>query len=205
MASLLPPSIVKLIEAFATLPGIGPKTAQRLVFHLLRSDKTKTRRIADASAHLFEGLDVCQNCTMLAVTELCPICASLQRDHSVICVVAHSYDVVALEEAGQFTGVYHVLGGELSPLDGIGPDELTISALMQRAEQQDPPVREIILATNPTLEGEATALYIAKLLQGTSHLVTRIARGIPVGGDLEYANTLTLGNAMHDRMPFSSQ
>jgi recombination protein RecR len=141
---------------------------------------------------------------MLSAGPECPLCGSIQREKDIICVVSQSYDVVAIEESGQFKGLYHVLGGELSPLDGIGPEDLTIDALESRIRSGEPSIREVILATNPTLEGEATALYLAKLLHSSGVLVTRIARGIPVGGDLEYANSLTLGNAMADRSVFDS-
>lgn len=199
---LLPRSIQDLIEAFALLPGIGPKTAQRLTFYLLRADKQKAHRLSDAAGKLFNNLQYCAVCSNFTEISECPICLDPQRDKTKICIVSEPLDIVALEKSGQYKGLYHVLHGVLSPLEGIGPEHLTIDALLQRVAAQKAVLKEVIFATNPTLEGEATAMYIAKLLKPYSIHLTRIARGLPVGGDLEYADTMTLVNAIQDRKKF---
>ncbi|MEI6222374.1 MAG: recombination mediator RecR [bacterium] len=199
--SLIPQPIQRLIEAFEQLPGVGPKTAQRLVFYLLRTDRKKTEILANAAGRLFDTLRFCKVCNNFSEHEVCGICSNPQRDTGVLCVVSEAFDVVAIEKMGQFRGVYHVLQGVLSPLEGIGPEVLTISQLVERVREQEQ-LREIIFATNPTLEGEATAMYIARLLKSSTVKMTRIARGLPTGGDLEYADTLTLLNAMDGRKEF---
>lgn len=196
---LLPDPIQNLITAFERLPGIGPKSASRLAFHLLRAPEDTSTLLAEALVALKSQTAFCPECfnIMLAGRELCEICASLQRDNAVICVVEEPLDVLALERVGAFKGKYHVLHGVLSPIEGIGPDDIKIKALLGRVARGD--VTEIILATNPSMEGDATALYLRQQLQQFGVHVTRLARGLPAGGDLEYADQNTLLRALSGR------
>jgi recombination protein RecR len=194
--------VARLIEAFTRLPGIGPKTAQRLTYHLLRSPEGEARALATALLAVKEQVVFCTSCFNISTGPLCPICLDPDRDPSRLCVVEEPLDVLALERTSVFHGRYHVLQGAISPMDGIGPDRLRVRELLERvaaAETGGLPFSEVILATNPTLEGEATALYLAERLAGHVGIVTRIARGIPVGGDLEYADEVTLVRAMQGR------
>jgi recombination protein RecR len=194
--------ISKLIDAFGALPGIGPKTASRLAYFLLRADASVALNLAHALEELKAKTLFCSTCFNIADRDPCPICADLQRDHSVICVIEEPLDVQAIERTREFAGVYHVLHGAISPIEGVGPDDLKIGELLRRIQQAEAatPVKEILLATNPKLEGEATAMYIARLIKPLGIRVTRIARGLPVGGDLEYADEVTLGRALSGRM-----
>jgi recombination protein RecR len=200
--SVLVEPVARLIEAFARLPGIGPKTAQRLTYHLLRSPEGEARALAEALVAVKEQVVFCETCFNISTGPRCPICLDAARDAARLCVVEDALDVLALERTSAFHGRYHVLQGAISPMDGIGPDRLRIRELLDRvsaAEARGEPFAEVILATNPTLEGEATALYLAERLTGHVGSVTRIARGIPVGGDLEYADEVTLVRAMQGR------
>lgn len=190
-------AIDDLASELARLPGIGRKTALRLTYHLLRQPTAQTRRLAEALVTLGERVRPCARCFNLTEEELCAICRDQRRDPAVICVVEQASDISAIERAGEYRGVYHVLGGRLSPLDGVGPDDLTVDALVRRLS--DGGVREVILATNPSLEGEATALYVQGQIANRGAAVSRIARGLPVGGDLEYADGVTIAQALAAR------
>ena len=190
--------LAKLIEHFRALPGIGNKTAVRLAYHVLDMDKEKAQALAGAIVEAKEKIGYCKVCFNLTDKDPCYICSSEARDHSVICVVEPPQDVVAMERMRDFKGVYHVLHGALSPLEGIGPENLRIKELLNRLYGDE--VKEVIMATNPNVEGEATAMYIAKLLKPVGIKVTRIAHGLPVGGDLEYADEVTLARAMENRI-----
>jgi recombination protein RecR len=194
--------VARLVEAFARLPGIGPKTAQRLTYHLLRAPDAEARQLAAALIAVRDEVVFCERCFNISDAPLCPICRDPGRDARRICVVEEPLDVLALERTGELKGVYHVLHGAISPIDGIGPDRLRIRELLDRvdaAAREGEPVEEVILATNPTLEGEATAMYLAERLVPAVGSVTRIARGLPVGGDLEYADEVTLIRALQGR------
>jgi recombination protein RecR len=200
--ALLIEPVARLIEAFARLPGIGPKTAQRLTYHLLRAPDAEARTLADALVAVRDEVVFCEQCFNISDAALCPICRDAGRDKTRLCVVEEPLDVLALERTGEFKGLYHVLHGAISPIDGVGPERLKIRELLQRADtaQRDgAPLVEVIIATNPTLEGEATAMYLAERLEGVVGLVSRIARGLPVGGDLEYADEVTLIRALQGR------
>ena len=186
-----------LTAELARLPGIGRKTAQRLVFHLLRQPPEQSRRLAESLVSLVERVRSCDRCRNFTESPLCAICADPRRDGQLICVVEEASDIASIERSSEFRGVYHVLGGRLSPLDGVGPDDLAIDALLARLAPEG--IREVILATNPSLEGEATALYIQRQLASHQVRVTRIARGLPVGGDLEYADGVTIAQALSAR------
>ena len=190
-------AIDDLTGELARLPGIGRKTAQRLTYHLLKQPPEQSRRLAEALATLAEKVRPCDRCFNLTEETLCLICRDPRRDPALICVVEEAADIGAIERAGEFRGQYHVLGGRLSPLDGVTPDDLTIPQLVHRVATGD--VREVIVATNPSLEGEATALYVQRQLVQYSVSVTRIARGLPVGGDLEYADGVTIAQALSAR------
>jgi recombination protein RecR len=190
--------IDRLTDELARLPGIGRKTAQRLTYHLLKTPAADVTRLAEALVRLTREVRACAACGNYTEAELCPICASPRRDRSVICVVEQASDIGAIERAGEYRGLYHVLGGRLSPLDGIGPGELNVASLLDRVRETGA-VREVVLATNPSVEGEATALYLHKLLTPLEIRVTRIARGLPIGGDLEYADGVTIAEALHSR------
>ena len=189
--------LAKLIEHFRALPGIGSKTAVRLAYHVLDMDAVQARALAEAIIEAKEKIGYCNTCFNLSDRNPCQICASDARDHSVICVVEQPQDVAAMERMREFKGVYHVLHGALSPLEGVGPEDIRIKELLNRLYDSD--VKEVIMATNPNVEGEATAMYIAKLLKPAGIKVTRIAHGLPVGGDLEYADEVTLSKAMENR------
>ncbi|MDL2335053.1 MAG: recombination mediator RecR [Chloroflexota bacterium] len=204
MATLIEP-VARLIEALSRLPGVGPKTAQRLTYHLLRAPEAEARQLAAALVAVRDEVVYCETCFNISTGPQCPICADPSRDHSRICVVEEPLDVLALERTGAFRGRYHVLHGAISPMDGIGPDRLRVRELLDRAAERSragEPYEEVVLATNPTLEGEATAMYLAERLAGEVGSITRIARGIPVGGDLEYADEVTLIRAMQGRRAF---
>lgn len=190
-------AIDELTAELARLPGIGRKTAQRLVFHLLRQPHDQSRRLADALVAMVDRVRTCDRCRNLTESPLCAICADPRRDAHTVCVVEEASDIASIERAGEFRGLYHVLGGRLSPLDGVGPGDLSIDALMGRVGAEA--VQEVILATNPSLEGEATALYVQRQLAASGVRVTRIARGLPVGGDLEYADGVTIAQALSAR------
>ncbi|MBA3671293.1 MAG: recombination protein RecR [Gemmatimonadaceae bacterium] len=190
-------AIDELTGELAKLPGIGRKTAQRLTYHLLKQPPEQSRRLAEALRVLAEKIRPCERCYNLTEEPLCGICRDPRRDPALICVVEEAADIGAIERAGEFRGHYHVLGGRLSPLDGITPDDLTIVPLVARVAEGG--VREVILATNPSLEGEATALYVQRQLVAHELSVTRIARGLPVGGDLEYADGGTIAQALSAR------
>jgi len=209
---LLAEPVSNLIEAFSQLPGIGPKTASRLTYFLLRNDESIALKLAHALEELKSGTLFCSVCHNIADRDPCPVCDNPQRDHAVICVVEEPLDVQAIERTHEYHGTYHVLHGSISPVDGIGPDDLKIAELLQRiqrglasepaaeeGEDAATPVEEILMATNPNLEGEATAMYIARLVKPLGIRVTRLARGLPVGGDLEYADEVTLGRALSGR------
>jgi len=197
----LPSSIQKTIDAFASLPGIGPKSAQRLAFYLLRRDHKVSEDIGAAIAGLKQGISICPECQNISEGEKCLICSDLSRDRSQICVVEEPLDVLALEKSGFYKGLYHVLHGAISPVDGLGPDDLKIKELIARLGTGDE-IKEIILATNPNTEGEATAMYIQRLIASFGIMTTRIARGIPFGGDIEYADELTLSKALEGRKSY---
>jgi recombination protein RecR len=183
----------------ARLPGIGRKTALRLTYHLLKQPPEQSRRLADALRTLSDKVRPCSRCFNLTEEELCVICRDPRRDSALICVVEEAADIGAIERAGEYRGHFHVLGGRLSPLDGVTPDDLTIPQLVQRIARTENGIREVILATNPSLEGEATALYVQRQLATFALSVTRIARGLPVGGDLEYADGVTIAQALSAR------
>ena len=192
-----PEPVARLIEALQRLPGIGPKTAQRLTFFLLKRPVDEVRELSEALTAMKERIGHRHVCFNVTDEDPCRICADPARDPRVLCVVEEPNDLLAMERTGEFRGRYHVLLGALSPLDGIGPEDLRIRELLSRLEAEE--VREIILATNPNVEGEATALYLAKLLRPLAVRITRIARGLPVGGDLEYADQVTLSKALEGR------
>jgi recombination protein RecR len=196
-------AIDDLATELSRLPGIGRKTALRLTYHLLRQPADQSRRLAQALLTLGERVRPCGRCFNLTEDELCSICRDPRRDASIICVVEQASDISAIERAGEYRGLYHVLGGRLSPLDGVGPDDLTVTALLERMAlgqgEGQTEVREVILATNPSLEGEATALFVQGQLAPRGVTVSRIARGLPVGGDLEYADGVTIAQALSAR------
>jgi len=190
------PSVENLIVQLARLPGIGRRTAQRLAFHILKASPEDALALADAIREVKERIGFCEECFNLAEGPLCPICEDARRDRTVICVVEDPSDVVAMERTAEFRGVYHVLGGALSPIDGVDPEDLRIGELEARVEADD--VRELVIATNPTMAGEATALYLADLLRGRAR-VTRLASGIPMGSDIEHSDELTLSRSLLNR------
>jgi recombination protein RecR len=189
--------IQDLIDELARLPGIGPKSAQRLAFYIVKAPTEDARRLAEALVAAKERVRFCRECFSVSEGELCRVCRDPGRDQTVICVVEESKDQAAVEKAGVIKGRYHVLGGAISPLEGIGPDDLRVQELLDRVERDG--VQEVILATNPNLEGNATAMYVAALLRPSGVKVTRLASGLPVGGDLEYADEVTLGQALEGR------
>lgn len=197
-SDILPESVNNLIEEFAKLPSIGPKTAERLVFYLLKSDDSKS--LGEAALKLKEGIVLCAVCQNFSTDRVCRICSNPNRSDSLICVVSAPLDIVAIEKTGLYKGKYHVLHGVISPIDGIGPDDLKIQSLLDRVEKTKP--EEVILATNPNLEGETTALYILRQLSDSGTTVTKLAHGLPIGGDLEYADQITLGRALDNRQGF---
>jgi recombination protein RecR len=197
MSAVIPDSVTQLIEAFAQLPGIGPKTASRLTFYLLRRPADQAETLADALRDLKQKTVFCSSCFNITENSPCAVCSDSGRDRSIICVVEEPLDVLAIDRTGEYRGLYHVLHGAISPVEGIGPDELRINQLLSRLRTE--PTEEVLIATNPNLEGEATAMYLARLLQPLDVRVTRLARGLPVGGDLEYADAVTLGRALEGR------
>ncbi|MDP8904263.1 MAG: recombination mediator RecR [Chloroflexota bacterium] len=205
MSASLPEPVVRLIEALSRLPGVGPKTAQRLTYHLLRAPEAEARSLAAALTAVRDEIVYCSTCFNIASQPVCAICLDPARDDDRLCVVEEPLDVLALERTRAFGGRYHVLHGAISPMDGIGPDRLRIGALLERVTRRAAdgnPYAEVVLATNPTLEGEATAMYLAERLADHARSITRIARGIPVGGDLEYADEVTLVRALQGRREF---
>ena len=201
--SVLPKSIQNLINEFAKLPGIGPKSASRLTFYLLKQSNLDLQSFAGAVSNLLTDLRYCSRCYNMAETDPCKICSDPKRDQRLICVVEDPLDVVALDQIADFNGVYHVLGGVISPLDGVGPENLKIAQLLERLQGPEP--KEVVLTTNPSMEGEATAMYIAKQLKDPKYAhvkVTRIARGLPTGADLEYADEYTLSKALEGRREY---
>ena len=197
MASLYTPPVQTLIDELGRLPGVGPKSAQRIAFHLLKLPEADAERLAAAIRDAKARVRFCDRCFNVAESTLCPICADDRRDASMLCVVEESRDIVALERTGEFNGRYHVLMGCMTPLEGIGPDQLKMRELLLRLEPEG--VREVIICTNPNTEGEVTAMYLSKVLTPLGVTVTRLASGLPVGGDLEYADELTLGRAFEGR------
>jgi recombination protein RecR len=192
-----PESILRLIEELKKLPGIGGKSAQRLAFHILRASREDADRLCDAVRDVKDRVTYCSTCNNITDIDPCRFCSDESRDRSLICVIEEPQNVGAIEKTRDFKGIYHVLMGALSPLQGVGPDDLKIRGLVERVGQGT--VREVILATNPTVEGEATAIYLARLLKPLGVRVTRIAMGIPVGSDLEYADEITMGKSMEGR------
>lgn len=193
----MPEPVSRLIDEFSRLPGIGPKTASRLTFYLLRAPEDQSAALSQAVGELRERIVLCSQCLNITEQDPCAICADEGRDRSMICVVEEPLDVLAIERTGEYRGLYHVLHGAISPMEGIGPDELRIQELLARIQAGE--VEELLLATNPNLEGEATAMYLARLVSPLGLRVTRLARGLPVGGDLEYADAVTLTRALEGR------
>jgi recombination protein RecR len=191
------PSMQRLIEQLARLPGIGEKTAARLAFYILRADRGYAQALSDAVIGVKDDTKLCSGCFGFTEQDPCPICANPERKPTTVCVVEEPADMIAIERSGQFRGRYHVLHGTIAPLDGIGPDELKVRPLVDSL--RDGVVEEVVIATNPTAQGEATALYLAKLIKPLGVSVTRIAHGIPMGGDVEYADVITLGKALEGR------
>ena len=206
MSNFLPKSVRNLIEEFSRLPGIGPKSAQRLAMYLLHSPHNRLNSLGEAVLDLKKNVVFCDACWNISEASPCKICDHHERDKTVVCVVEDVLDTVALEKTRDYRGLYHVLHGALSPVDGVGPDQLKLGALFDRVKSSidgdGPTIEEVILATNPSLEGEATALYIQKHLQDFDVKITRIARGLPVGGDVEYADEVTLSRALEGRSAF---
>jgi recombination protein RecR len=197
--ALVPPALQKLIEALGTLPGVGPRTAERYAYFLVRNHPSKAASLASALSDLHSSIKYCpRTFALIAASEdVSPLYSDSRRDKTVVAVVAEPFDIVALEKTGQFNGTYHVLGGLVSPIDGVGPEQLHIRELVKRIEEDE--VQELILATNASVEGESTALYIQQQLEGTKVKITRLARGLPIGVDLEYADQITLGRALENR------
>ncbi|MGE0159352.1 MAG: recombination mediator RecR [Gemmatimonadales bacterium] len=191
--------IERLTGELSRLPGIGQKTALRLVHHLLKSSRDDTHRLARALVEVAEKIRPCRECGNFSEEELCEVCANPRRDRSLLCVVEEAYEVGAIERTGQFRGIFHVLGGRLSPLDGIGPEELSIAPLLRRVHDSGGEIREVIVATNASVEGEATAVYLEGQIRALGPRVTRLARGIPVGSDLEYVDGSTIAQALAGR------
>lgn len=198
--ALVSESVARLIEEFTKLPGVGKKSAERMAYHMLRVHKNEALALADAIRNVKENVRYCKDCYNLAEAELCGICQDARRDRGLLCIVEQPRDLMALEQAGVFHGLYHVLLGRIAPLEGVGPDQLTIDALVQRVREGN--FREIIMATNPTLEGDGTALHISNLLAEGSVAVTRLARGITTGSVLEFANKEILADALTGRQKF---
>ena len=189
--------VQELIDQLGRLPGVGPKSAQRIAFYLLKLPKEDAERLADAIVEVKAKISFCRRCWNVAEGELCEMCQDTRRDASIVCVVEEPRDIVAVEKTQEFHGLYHVLQGAISPIEGIGPEQLRVKELLTRVDTEG--IKEVILCTNPNLEGEATAMYLARLLKPLGLSVTRIASGLPVGGDLEYADELTLGRALEGR------
>jgi recombination protein RecR len=200
--SKLPSSLERLIRELSKLPGIGPKTAQRLAFYLLKKDRIDISNLSIAISQLKDGITFCSVCYNMAETDPCSICADPKRDHQLVCVVEEPLDALALDKTGTFKGTFHILGGVLNPLEGLGPDQLQIASLLERISREN--ITEIIVATNPSLEGETTAMHLSKVIKEKypEVKITRIARGLPMGGDLEYADDITLMRAMEGRREY---
>ncbi len=194
-----PAPVIRLIDEFSRLPGIGPKTASRLTFYLLRTPAERTQSLAEALQDLHVKVVFCSECFNIAETDPCAICSDENRDRSIVCVVEEPLDVLAIERTRDYHGLYHVLHGKIAPTEGIGPEDLKIVELMDRVHASELELKEIIIATNPNLEGEATARYIARQFDNTSVKITGLARGLPIGGDLEYADEITLSRALSGR------
>ncbi len=194
-----PAPVTKLIDEFSRLPGIGPKTASRLTFYLLRNSADRAVALAEALQYLHQKVVFCSRCFNIAESDPCSICSNEHRDQSIICVVEEPLDVLAIERTREFHGLYHVLHGVIAPTEGVGPEDLKIAELVGRVQSSEQEIREIIVATNPNLEGEATAMYIGRQFEGENAKLTRLARGLPVGGDLEYADEITLSRALSGR------
>lgn len=194
-----PPSIQRLIDHFRALPGVGPKTAARFVMHLLKKSEDEIRAFGHALVDLKQSTRTCGFCCNFTLQNPCSICSDTRRDSSVICVVSKPQDLLIIENTGEYHGLYHVLHGALNPIEGITPDQLKIKELLARIENRKGQIKEVILALNPDMEGESTAIYLAKLLQKDAPKITRLARGLPMGGDLEYADEITLTAALKGR------
>ncbi len=190
--------VQRVIDELARLPGVGRKSAQRLAFHLLNTEEADARRLATAIVELRELVRLCNRCFNVTADEECSICRDVRRTEGVLCVVERAQDIVVIEKTGEYRGRYHVLGGHLSPIDGIGPAQLKIAELQQRTVTEN--ISEVIIATNPTIEGDTTAMWIAREAKGSNIKITRLASGLPVGGDLDYADEITLGRALAGRM-----
>jgi recombination protein RecR len=199
--SILPKAVSHVIESFERLPGIGPKTAQRLAFYLLHMPQADLDRFATHIKELKANTVLCDVCKNVTEQTPCQICADPRRDHSIICLVEQPTDVLSIEKTSAFNGVYHVLHGIIDPLNNIGPDEIYLADLLKRVRHQEPPIEELIIAVNPTMEGEATAMYIQKQI-GNAKKITRLAHGIPIGGDIEYADEVTLRRALEGRRQY---
>ncbi|MCI0713630.1 MAG: recombination mediator RecR [Chloroflexi bacterium] len=197
MSQVLPPSVTKLIDAFSRLPGVGSKTASRLTYYLLRAPEDVSLALSEALVELKTKTQYCEICHNITEDSPCPVCRDVRRDQTTIVVVEDPLDVVAVERTGSYRGVYHVLHGAISPVDGIGPDHLKLKELVERIEAK--PVAEVIIATNPNMEGEATAMYVKQMVEPLGVKITRLARGLPSGGDLEYVDTVTLMRAFEGR------
>ncbi len=193
--------IEKSVDAFASLPGIGRKTALRLVLHLLKQDKAATEQFTTALMAMREGIRSCQICHNLSDTDVCQVCSDQRRDHSLVCIVENVRDLMAIEDTNQYRGLYHILGGIISPIEGIGPGDLNIETLLQRLQKGE--IREVIMAISPTIEGETTIYYLSKKIQPLGIRCSTIARGVSFGGDLEYADELTLGRSIVTRTPYT--
>jgi recombination protein RecR len=197
---IVPKSVETLIEELGRLPGVGPRTAERLAFHILKGEIGRAAALGTAIETLHAGVRSCTQCHNFAEDTLCAVCQAPERDQNLVAVVEEPFDVVAIEKTGQYHGLYHVLGGVISPIDGFGPSQLEITSLVNRVKAGQ--LTEVILATNPSLEGESTAMYIRQQLASSGVTLTRLARGLPVGGDLEYADQVTLGRALQGRQSF---
>ncbi|MBC95350.1 recombination protein RecR [bacterium] len=200
--SIYTPALQKLIDELGKLPGVGPKSAQRIAFHLIKLPEQDALSLANAIEQAKQKVRFCETCFNMSDEPICDICSDLQRDTSLVCVVEEPRDIVALERTREYKGLYHVLQGAINPIDGIGPEQLKIRELLERLKGNT--VLEVILCTNPNIEGEATAMYLAKLIEPLGIQVSRIASGLPVGGDLEYADELTLGRALEGRRSISA-
>ena len=200
----IPKAITNLVESFERLPGVGPKTAQRLAFYLLHVPQGELDRLAQSVQSLKKDTVICSICFSVDETDPCSICSDVRRNQGIICVVEQPLDILAFEKSGKYTGAYHVLHGKIDPLNNIGPDEIRISELVQRTKNLEPRITEVILATNPTMEGEATAMFLAKQLRtlNSELKITRIGRGLPTGADIEYADSTTLDQAMVGRSEY---
>ena len=192
-----PESVTRLVSEFSRLPGIGPKTASRLTYYLLRAPLDQVQALGEAVSQLRERITFCSHCFNITEADPCPICSDIRREQQSVCVVEEPLDVLAIERTGEYRGLYHVLHGAIAPVEGVGPEDLRIGELVARVKKGA--IAEVILATNPSLEGEATAMYIARQFENSDVKLTRLARGLPVGGDLEYADEITLGRALSGR------